>query len=133
MNAMIDFFRTMLLMPRHWLAWIALLIAANAVAPLFFLDTVEGKVVLAAILIGAVVQVAIFARLGFVRFLGMGHILVWVPMLPWLYGRLALAPAGGPLAKWITAVLVLDFLSLLIDFSDVFRYLNGERQPQLRL
>ncbi|MFQ5351146.1 MAG: hypothetical protein ACE5EG_11945, partial [Thermoanaerobaculia bacterium] len=112
-----------------WWLWIGLLTVVNAVAPLFFLGSLEAKVVLAAILVGAVIQLWIVSRRGFVRLLGLGHILVWVPMLLWLVPRLANLDAGTPFGRWLFAVVALDLASLAIDLVDVGRYLAGERQP----
>ena len=36
-------------------------------------------------------------------------------------------------AYWLVAVIVLDGLSLIIDVTDVARYMKGERAPQLTL
>ena len=130
MKAMIDFFRTMLTLPKPWVAWVMLLMTANMIIPLFYLRTTEGKIVLAAAVLGAITQTAIFSAKGFVRLLGIGHI-AWVPMVYWLWTRLDAAPAGSLFRYWIVATLVLVSLSVLIDATDVIRYLRGEREPQL--
>ena len=127
---MIDFFRTMLTLPKPWVAWVMLLMTANMIIPLFYLRTTEGKIVLAAAVLGAITQTAIFSAKGFVRLLGIGHI-AWVPMVYWLWTRLDAAPAGSLFRYWIVATLVLVSLSVLIDATDVIRYLRGERDPQL--
>ena len=62
--------------------WATLLIVVN-VFSVFFLDTRYGQVALAAALIGASAMIALHLRLGFVRLLGVGHVL-WVPMLIWI-------------------------------------------------
>ncbi len=130
MRAMFDFFRTMLTLPKHWLVWVMLLVTANMIFPLFYLGTLEGRVVLAAMLFGAITQTAIFSAKGFVRLLGIGHVL-WVPMAYWLWTRLDAAPAGSLFRYWLLATIVLVSLSLLIDAVDVIRYLRGERDPYL--
>lgn len=132
MKVMIDFFRTMLLMPTPWLAWIGLLMAANLVGPLFFIETLEAQVVLAAIILGAVIQTAIFRAKGFVRLLGMGHV-AWVPMVAWLWTRLDQIEMSSAFGYWVLAVMVLDSVSLFIDVTDVLRYIRGERTPHLTL
>ncbi len=132
MKVMMDFNRTLLLMPKPWLVWLALLVAANMVVPLFYITTREGQVVLVAILVGAVIQMVIFGAKGFVRLLGLGHIL-WVPMVPWLWTRLDQDSSGSIFGYWLLAVIVLDSLSLMIDVVDVIRYIKGERAPQLSL
>ena len=130
MKAMIDFFRTMMTLPTPWVGWVILLMIVNMVVPLFYLETLEGKVVLACAVFGALLQTAIFASKGFVRLLGIGHI-VWAPMVPWLWTRLAIEPGGGVFKYWLIATIVLVSVSLVIDATDVIRYLRGEREPQL--
>ncbi len=130
MKAMFDFLRTMLTLRKPWVGWIMLLIMVNMVIPLFYLGTVEGKVVLGAFVFAALHQGWIFSRKAFVRLLGIGHI-VWVPMVAWLWTRLDVAPAGSLFRYWLLATIVLVSLSLLIDAVDVIRYLRGERDPYL--
>ena len=130
MKAMIDFMRTMLTLRKPWVGWVMLLMMVNMVIPLFYLGTLEGKVVLGAFVLGALLQIAIFSAKGFVRLNGIGHIL-WVPMVGWLWTRMDLAPAGSLFRYWLLATIVLVSLSLLIDAVDVIRYLRGERDPYL--
>ena len=130
MKVMVDFMRTMLTLPKPWVVWVMILMMANMVLPLFYLGTPEGKVVLGAFALGVTLQTAIFSAKGFVRLLGIGHI-AWVPMLYWLWTRLDLAPAGSLFRSWLLATIVLVSLSLLIDATDVIRYVRGERDPSL--
>ena len=132
MKAMIGFLRTMLTLPRPWVVWVMLLMTVNMIVPLFYLGTPEGKIVLGAAVFGAVLQTAIFSAKGFVRLLGIGHI-AWVPMVAWLWTRLDLAPAGSLFRYWLLATLVLVSVSLLMDASDVIRYVRGERDPQFAI
>ena len=132
LRVMSDFNKTILLMPRPWLAWLGLLLAANVVGSLVFIGTLEAKAVITAVLIGVTIQMWIFSAKGFVRLLGIGH-LPWVPMIPWLWNRLDHAVPGSPFSYWLAAVMILDGLSLVIDAVDVLRYVRGERAPQLRL
>ncbi len=98
--------------------------------PIYFFEALETKVVLVAFLASAGLMTAIFAAKGFVRLLGIGHIF-WVPMVPWLWTRLDQVEPGDPFGYWITAVIILDGISLIIDAIDVLRYLEGERQPYI--
>ncbi len=130
MKAMIDFLRTMVTLRKPWVIWVMLLMVVNMIIPLFYLGTLEGKVVLGAFVFGALFQVGIFSAKGFVRLLGIGHI-AWVPMVVWLWTRLDVAPAGSLVRYWLIATIVLVTLSLIIDAADVIRYLRGERAPYL--
>ena len=128
---MISFIKTMLALPKPWVAWVMLLMAVNVVIPLFYVTTIEAQVILGAALIGAIIQTAIFSTKGFVRLLGVGHIL-WVPMVFWFWSRLDLAAPDSFFHSWLIAVIVLDTISLVIDATDVIRYWNGERNPQIK-
>ncbi len=130
LRAMFDFLRTMMTVPKPWVGWVMLLMMVNMVIPLFYLGTLEGKVVLGGFVLGALLQGGIFSAKGFVRLLGIGHI-VWVPMVAWLWTRLDAAPASTLFRYWLLATIVLVSLSLLIDAVDVIRYLRGERDPYL--
>ncbi len=130
MRAIIGFLMTMMTMRRPVVACVMLLMMVNMIIPLFYLGTLEGKVVLGAFVFGALLQAGIFSALGFVRLLGIGHI-AWVPMVAWLWTRLDVAPASSLFRYWLLATIVLVSLSLLIDAVDVIRYLRGERDPYL--
>ncbi len=107
--------------------WLLLLVAANAVVPLFFLQRLEAQAVFAAMMIGAMLMSLLTARFGFTRILGLGHIL-WIPLLGWLAFRLGQIPADDAFGMWIRGVIVVNALSLVIDGVDVFRYTAGDRQ-----
>lgn len=132
LRIMIAFFRGMLTLANPWLIWIGLLVVANMLVPLVFVGSLEAKVVLAAFMAGAVIQLAIFVRLGFVRLLGLGHIL-WIPLVIWAVGRLEVVGTGSVFGIWLAALIALNATSLVIDFVDVVRYLLGDREATYRL
>ena len=129
MKVMLHFPRHILEMPIHWQLWIALLFLTN-MAAVFFLPRVEASVVLAGLFVGALRQMVIFARFGFVRLLGLGHF-HWFVMIAWLVNRLASIRGEGLFYNWVVAVITLCGLSLVIDTVDVVRYLRGERKPTI--
>ena len=130
MKAMIGFTKGLKSMPMPWPVWLGLLVAVNVAGPIYFFEALEAKVVLASFLASAALMAAIFASKGFVRLLGIGHIF-WIPMVPWLWTRLDQVEPGNLIGYWITAVIILDSISLIIDGIDVLRYLKGERQPYI--
>ncbi len=131
MSTMIEFARTMFVNGKGLGAWITLLMAANMVGPLLFIDTLEGQVVLAAFVAAALSHTALFAAKGFVRLLGIGHVF-WVPLIPWLWSRLDALPQSGLSRYWVVVLIIVNSISLLIDVTDVVRYIRGERTPHLR-
>jgi len=98
---MIRFFKTMLLLPKPWVAWVALLMGVNMMASLVFINTLEGKMVFAAGMVGAMVMMLIFRFKGFVRLLGVGH-LFWIP-----FGDLAPGTSAGSFGNFS----ILDLVS----------------------
>ncbi len=132
MKAMINFTKTMLIMPIHWQVWLGALVTANIVMPLFFIDTMEAQIVLATAIVGLVIMSVVFSDKGFVRLMGIGHI-GWIPLVFLLWSSLDFAPADSAFGYWLMTVIVLDSLSVFIDTIDVLRYVKGERQPFLAL
>ncbi len=128
---MLQFTKHILRMPLPWRLWVAALLMTNMGA-LVFLPRVEAWVVLGGLCLGALLQNAIFARLGFVRLLGLGHF-HWFAMLAWLLLRLGSISGEPSLHRWVIAVSVFCGLSLVIDTIDVLRYLRGEREPTVVL
>ncbi len=54
MRAMTGFAKGMRSLKKPWVAWVALLMLANMVLPLVFIETLEAQLVLAAAVVGAV-------------------------------------------------------------------------------
>lgn len=122
--------RQMLNFPRAWLIWLMMLMAVNMAFPLLFLDRLEAQIILVSAMMGGAVMLIIFSKHGFVRLLGLGHVF-WIPLLGWLWMRLPAIPMDTLFGEWILSVMVLNFISLVIDAIDVARYLLGERAPYL--
>ena len=127
MQGFIKFNKGVLRMSWPVKVWLLLLVAANAIAPLLFLQRVEAQAVLAAMMIGGTLMSLLTARFGFTRILGLGHIL-WIPLVGWLAFRLGQIPADDAFGMWIRGVMLLNTVSLVIDTADVVRFAAGDRQ-----
>ena len=115
--------------PRNWVR-VQMLVGGAAV---LFIFTIEGLVVLA---VGVAVvvwlwQVMIYRRFGFVRLMGVPHIL-WVGLLFWLYGRADLIAERALMPYWLVPMAFVFVVSILIDCIDIARYIRGEREPYYR-
>jgi len=130
MKIMINFFKALLQMPKPWVAWVMLLMTVNMVVPILFIERLEAQVVLATMMASAALMMFLFAQKGFVRLLGLGHVL-WIPLILWLSARVDFASASTGFEQWLLAVIALNGLSLIIDVADVIRYAKGERTPTL--
>ncbi len=126
MRSFLRFNRGLLGMPLHWQLWLGMLIGANLVAPLFFLGHLEAQVTIAALLISMTLMTALTGRYGFSRILGLGHV-AWLPLLAFLAGSVAEAPATSGFGLWLRSVIVLDAISLALDAADALRFLRGDR------
>jgi hypothetical protein len=117
-------------MPQPWPVWMMVLVTMNIIGPLFFLGSLEAKVVLVGFAASMALMLTLFARFGYVRLLGLGHI-PWLFTVPWLWFRLGEITTRGLFYYWLLAVVLLDSISLIIDAVDVIRYGVGERQSTI--
>ena len=131
-QGMVDLNRAVLAMPKFWVAWMGVLTLVNLIGGLVFIQRHEGWVTVVVFLVSAMFISSLFKKLGYVKLMGIGHIL-WVPLVIWFWMRLEMAPEGGWLRIWMTTVIVCNTLSLIIDTVDVVRYFRGERQPTITL
>ena len=129
MNAAIQLLAKIFRMKFPWNCWVSVLAGVNMIGGIYYWSLLEGKVVLACLIGSFIVMTAIFTKLGFVRLLGLGHILFWTPLVIWILQRLREETfATDPhLQTWIYSVLVINSLSLVIDYLDVIRFLRGEK------
>jgi uncharacterized membrane protein YGL010W len=111
-------------LPRIWCVW---LVGVN-LGCLFFLTHAEGQVVLGVTVLAVVAQSLVYMRLGFTRVLGTAHIL-WLPMFAWMAFRLDAIRADPALSYWLAVLVATNAVSFVIDSSDVFRFVTGERTP----
>ena len=126
MNAFVKFNKGIFRSPIGVRAWLLFLVAANMVAPLFFITRIEPQLTLAAFVGSFMLMVVITASTGFTRLLGLGHLL-WAPLLIFLWTRLDENSSGSVYGIWLRILIGLNALSLLIDGIDVVRYLRGDR------
>jgi hypothetical protein len=115
---------------QYWLIWLTMGSLALPVVLLFWRKTrIAG---LAAIVTGVAGEFGIFwlfDRLGYVKLLGLPHIIMWTPLA--IYLGLLLRRADIPKwPRWITMIVLATLvISLAFDYADTLRYLMGERTP----
>ncbi len=121
-----DFMRGLRKMPLYAQLWVALLVIANGIVPLFFLGRIEADVTLIVFLANAAVMMVLTKEYGFTRILGAGHF-PWFLLLVYLVTRLDAIPAADAYGLWLRAVMLINAISLIIDVTDVVRYVRGDR------
>ncbi len=124
---------TLTLLPDWLIWWFYWLVFAVAVLPLALLFWPQSRkvgliTVMASILTGAAVY-GMFRQMGYVKLLGLPHLLIWGPLAVYLFRKQA-KDAMPIAARWIIRVVLVTLLiSLAFDVVDVLRYMMGERTP----
>ena len=65
MKSMMNFIKTMLIMPIQWQIWLGVLVTANIVVPIFFIHTLEAQAVMVTAVAGLLIMSVIFSEKGF--------------------------------------------------------------------
>lgn len=113
--------------------WVTWLTAIGLAAPLLLLiwreTRVAGAVSLAAMLASGFAVQALYDSLGYVRLLGLPHVIVWTPLAVYLVWLMLRRPVR-PFPRGVMIVFVATMaVSLLFDVADVARYVLGETAP----
>jgi len=118
-----------------WLqAWVALL-AITVLAALFFrVERDERGVtlrreplaILVAFAIGGALMEWLYAQVGYVRLLGLAHLVTWGPAWYWILGRRRTIGTESSFGKYIHTYLIVAGICLVIDVIDLVRYLVGD-------
>ena len=121
----------MALQPEWVMMWVYVLVAGAFVTPVVLLiwkaSRKAGIITLgASLLAGFGVQV-IFDAMGYVKLLGLPHLILWVPIVVFLMAQ----QARGDMPNWprriIWFIIAIICVSLVFDFIDVVRWVLGER------
>ena len=108
-----------------WLqAWVYWMMIINTAA-FFFLKTTEGKAVVIAWVGNVITMSILYEMVGYVRLLGLSHVIWWTPLVIFLFMRRDRFPQGA-VATWLWILLLTNSASLVIDYIDVARYFMGD-------
>jgi hypothetical protein len=110
-----------------WKIWLFCLITVNFFIPVFFYHSLEAQLTIVAFFFGGMLGMILVKIQGFTRLLGLMHI-PWIPLVFYLIGQLNSYSFSQPMGLWIRGVIILNGISLVIDFVDVVRYMRGERK-----
>lgn len=122
-----DFMAQMFSMHLVWRIWLGALMFVNIVVPLVFIGRIEGQLTFAAAMVGTMIGMAIFKVQGFTRLMGVMHIL-WIPLVFFLLSRLGQFPVDDIFGVWLRIVILMNIVSLIIDVTDVTRYMFGNKK-----
>ncbi len=117
-----------------WLQfWIQWMVVANLGGVLFIIGRRDARWYLrpepAVVVVTMVANVLfmgwLFEQVGYVRLLGLSHVIFWTPLLIWLWRRRQ-GIEGRVLRGYVWTVGLTNTVSLVIDYVDVARYLAGD-------
>ncbi len=129
MKSMIELNKKIITMKFPWNLWVALVGGVNMEGGLVYIGAFEGQLALACLMLAFLIMWGIYVKKGFVRLLGLGHLVAWGPLMVWFSQALAGGSAEGAFKFWLISVIALNGISMVIDLVDVVRYSLGERQP----
>lgn len=117
-----------------WLqAWIMVLVITNLLALLFvvfkqesgFKVRPEALAIVFSFVAAAVFMTWLYDQYGYVRLLGLAHLVFWLPVYAWVLNKYRNSEYSGWFQRYITLYLVIAGISLIVDFIDVIRYFLG--------
>jgi len=118
-----------------WLrGWLVILVTANLAAVLFVVGREQGRwrvrpeaiAILVSFVAAGVFMNWLYAQVGYVRLLGLAHLVFWGPVWAWILVRRGRIGSDSLFAKYLLVYLVIAGLSLAIDAVDVVRHLLGD-------
>ncbi len=113
-------------LPIGWRLWIFWLMAINTLA-FAFLAQREGRIT-AVVWVGNVAtMMSMYWLFGYVRLLGLSHVIWWTPLLIWLIPKSLREKPQGRFALWLKLLIISNLASLAIDYVDVARWVLGDR------
>ena len=113
--------------PTWVVVWMGIMALLHIVAiPLAFKDW-RPRVMVIVMIINMVFMSGLFHKYGYTRILGLSHVIFWTPLLAYLWKTRKANPERKLTAVFVKAAIAIIFISLLFDYTDVIRYILGDR------
>ncbi len=126
-----SFAEAMALQPTWVQIWLNVLLLGAFILPLSFLiwraSRIAGVLTLAASLLSAVSINWMYGQMGYVKLLGLPHIVFWTPLAIYLWRQIRRPDMPVWPRRLMSVTLVVIAISLAFDYVDVARWLLGER------
>lgn len=119
-------------MQAAWLqVWVMVLVVVNLAAAVFLVTRRDGKftvrvealAILAGFFAAAVAMGWLYEQVGYVRLLGLPHLMFWLPVYLWLAMKFRRNEFSPPFKQYLMLYFLIAGISLVLDFVDVVRYL----------
>ena len=115
-----------------WLYWMSFAIAITPLVLVFSKATRLDAVIVFLTNLAMFVGMAwIYEQMGYVRMMGIVHVILWTPLFIYLISRAKNGDMPVPcrIVMWMFAATLA--ISLVFDYTDVARYLLGERDSMI--
>ena len=118
-----------------WLrAWVGLLVLSHLAALPFAFGRAEGRIklrpecvaIFVSFFAAAIAMNALYEMYGYVRLLGLAHLIFWTPAFLWVLSKRSAIGHGSWYGRYILAYLAIAGTSLAIDVIDLIRYVLGD-------
>jgi len=119
----LHFFKDLLEQPIWVPIWVGFMMAVNMGSLAFWAEPLA-KAILGIFLLSSMLMMGLYARFGYEKILGLGHIL-WIPVLAWVL--LALPGTDGAFRVYLLAWILTTVTSLVMDAVDVWQYASRRR------
>ncbi len=130
-----SFAEAMAAQPAWVVMWMNVLLVGGFILPAALLIWRETRIAAVASILGNVVNgfvvTAMYNSMGYVKLLGLPHIVIWGPLVVYL-AVLVRRPSTRIWPRWIACVVAATLsISLVFDIVDVLRWVLGERTPTI--
>ncbi len=114
----------------YWLYWLTF---GGFFLPLTLLiwkqTRLAAVLAVAAVVAGAIGVSWLYNQMGYVKLLGLPHIIFWTPLAVYFYKLIRREDLPLWPRRILIVVLATILISLVFDYTDVLRYFAGERTP----
>ena len=128
-----DLIRDVLMLSPAIVVWSGWMFGLVVIAPVVLLLCRAQWLDLAVVAVASIAVLTLMplwhAQVGYVRLIGLPHIVVWTPLAIYLYRRRRHFMAPWPVRWTMAALMATIVVSLGFDYVDTLRYLLGERAP----
>ena len=118
----------MMTSPAWVVIWIGIMSGVMFAAIPFAMKDWRARFAVIAMIGNVIVINLLFERFGYTRILGLAHVIFWTPLLVYFWKTRNDHPKRVWTGRWVKLTMVITFVSLLFDYSDVARYLLGDRE-----
>lgn len=110
---------------QYWLKFMGVVLM---LAIPFAFVRVEARWAMLVIALTLPAMIALHSVIGYVRLLGIVHVVIWTPFVIYLWRRRDRWRVKETISgKWVLVLFATMIVSLAFDYTDVVRWLSGER------